>query len=237
VKEKNYKVLETLATAIARIDIDSPWGAYFLSVSAEGSGDFQRALWMADLAQKKAGGISGLFSYQKARVLYGLKETNLAMKEVEHAIALDSKLAEGYFFLAQIHDRDLETDLAVKNYQAALNADPKHYGALIYLAELRLQANKADDAASLYAKAIEVRPEQISSWLRLAYIYETVQKNNQLALNTYKGLKSSMDGGAVHGRPDFDLSAKIKALESTVQARVPAAQSQAAVVDKNKSVK
>ena len=236
VKQKNWKTLEQLANSIARIDINSPWGAYFLSVSAEGSGDLLRALWMAELAQKKAGGRSGLYSYQKGRLLFAMKETTKAMLEMQHAVNLDAHLAEGYYFLGQIHDRDLETDLATKNYQAALDAKPTHYGALVAMAELKIAAGAGPEAAALYSKAIELHPEQLKPWVRLGFIYETLQKNPAQALATYRALKSSLDSGSLHDHPDFDLNAKIKTLETQAQARVPA-QASTAPVPAAKTVK
>jgi tetratricopeptide (TPR) repeat protein len=238
VKVKNWATLETLANAIARTDIDSPWGAYFLSVAAEGRNELQRSLWMADLAQKKAGGRSGLFAYQKGRVFFKMKETTRAMKEVERAVAMDATLAEGSFFLAEIYHRDLELDKAAQYYTKAISADAKHFGSLAGMAEVMLQQNKADDAAAYYQKAIAVQPARLQAWLRLAYIYETVQKNTVQALNTYKGMKSSIDSGQLRERPSFDLNHKIKDLQEATQPRVPAqAQAQAKAVENKKSLK
>lgn len=222
VKEKNWKTLETLAAAIARIDIDSPWGAYYLSLAAEGAGENQRALWMIDLAQKKAGGTSGLFAYQKGRLFFALGEIPRAMKEVEKAVQIDTRLGEGYLFLAEIYHRDLEYDRAVAAYRAALQNDGKSAKALTGLAEVRLVQGAGVEAADLYAKAVLSQPENLRLWLRLAYIFESVQKNSAQALATYRDLKTSIDRGQIRERTEFDLGAKIKALEDLVKPRVPA---------------
>lgn len=237
VKEKNWSTLEILANAIARMDIDSPWGAYFMSVSAQGRGDLQRALWMADLAQKKAGGRAGLYSYQKGRIYFEMKEMSRAMREIESAIALDSRLYEGHLFLAQIHHRDLELDQAASSYAKVIEANPKHFAALSGLAEVKITQGSLDEAADLYRQAIAAQPDHLRAWVRLAYVFETLQKNNPQALNTYKGLKSSIDSGAVRERPDFDLNAKIKTLQEAVQPRVPAQAQAAPLANTAKTVK
>jgi tetratricopeptide (TPR) repeat protein len=237
VKEKNWKTLETLAYSIARIDVDSPWGAYFLSVSAEGTGDLHRGIWMAGLAQKKAGGRSGLFAYQKGRILFRMKDTANAMKEIEQAVALDPKLTEGYLFLADVYRRDLETDKAAKSYAAALEAEPANYKALTALGEIKLEQNQHIEAADYYSRAVGSHPEQLEAWLRLAFIYETVEKNGNQALTTYKSLRSSIDSRVVNGRPDFDLNAKINALEQTLAPRAPAQAKAEATTPATKSVK
>jgi tetratricopeptide (TPR) repeat protein len=216
VAEKNWATLEPLANTIARTDLNSPWGAYFLSVAAEARNDHPRALWMVDLAQKKAGGKSGLFSYQKGRVLLGMKETLKGMAEIEKALALQPDLLDGRLFLAEIHQRDQDPVRAAKHFAAALEVEATNYRALTGLAEVKLREGSGTEAAALYSRAVEAHPQQLRPWVRLAFIYESLQKNNELALNTLRGLKSGLDRGAVKERPDFDLGARLKALEAAV---------------------
>ena len=222
VSEKNWSKLETLATIIARNDMDSPWGAYFFSVAAEGQNDYSRAIWMSELAQKKAGGRAGLFFYQRGHVLYSMKETNKAMADMEKAISIEPGFVEAHLYLAQIYHRDQQLDKADKHYQAAIAADPKNYVALSGEAECKLRLGANAEAADYYQRAVQVSAREIQPWLRLAFIYETLQKNPEQALNTYRSLKSGLDSGNIKGRADFDLSAKIKALEQQAQPRIPA---------------
>lgn len=226
VNEKNWAGLEALAYEMTRADIDSPWGAYFLAVVAEARGDFPRSMWMIDLAQKKAGGRLGLLFYQRGRNWLRMKETAKAIADFEKAVSLEPHLTEGRLFLGDIHYRDQEMAKASMHYRAALEQDAKSYRALTGLAESLLAQGKsgsAKEAADLYARAVSNHPKQLQPWIRLGYIYETLQKNSELALNTYKGLKSSLDSGAIREKVDFDLNAKIKVLEQTVSAlRQPA---------------
>lgn len=221
--DKNWKTLEPVAQALARIDINAPWGAYFMSVSAEGTGDWQRALWMVELAQKKAGVANGLFLYQHGRIWAGLKETTKAMSDVQKAVSLEPKLVAGHLFLAEIHHRDLEWDQAAEHYASVLSVEAENPQALAGLGDVRINQNRASDAAELYTKAISAQSSRLEWWLRLGSIYETNLKNNELALSTYKGLRTSLDKGEVKQRPSIDLQAKIKALEdAVVSARQPA---------------
>ena len=223
VADKNWAVLDQLAALIARNDIDSPWGSYFYSVAAEGNGDFTRALWMADLAQKKAGGRSGLFYYQRAHTLLSMKETVKGMADMEKALSLDPSLMDGQLYLAEIYHRDQQLDQAAKFYGGALALDGKNYRALTGLAEVKLRQGDGAKAAEYYQKATASHPQQMQPWVRLAYIYETVQKSPEQALATYKILKTGLEGGSIKGaRPEVDLNAKIKTLEQAVAPRVPA---------------
>ena len=142
--------------------------------------------------------------------------------EPAHAIGLDDKLAEGHFFLAEIHWRDLELDQAASHYETAIKGDEKMAKAMAGLAEVKLRKGGHSEAADLYARAIGLKAEPLRWWVRLGFIYETLEKNHQQALSTYKNLKWSIEQGKVRGRPEFDLGAKIKALEALVQPPVAA---------------
>lgn len=137
-KDHNWRTLETLANAIARTDIDSPWGAYYLALSAEGTGELGRAMWMIELAQKKAGGRSALFTYQKGRILFLMKDTSKAMAEIEKSVAMDPGLTEGHLFLGDIYRRDQQPDRAQACYLAAMKADPKNERAIAALQEMNV---------------------------------------------------------------------------------------------------
>lgn len=236
--EKNWRNVEALGGAMARIDMDSPWGAYYLSLAAEAMGEHHRALWMVDQAQKKAGGKQALFSYQKGHILLRMGETVKGMAELQNAVAMDSRLTEAHLFLAEIHHRDLEWDKAASHYKAALEQEPKSYRALSGLAEVRLEKGSVDEAVALYKRAHDAAPKEIRPWLRLAFIHESVQKNNELALGAYRGLKSAIDTNGARERVDFDLTAKIKALEDSVKVeRAPAQASTKPAPDTKRSVK
>jgi tetratricopeptide (TPR) repeat protein len=237
--EKNWKTLEPVAETMARIDINAPWGAYFLSVAAEGRGDWQRALWMDELAQKKAGVPNGLFLYQHGRIMLGMKDTTRAMSDVRKAVAVEPRLTMGHMFLAQIHQRDLEWDQAGEHFAAVLAQDDRNVTALAGLAEVRFHQDKHQEAADLYSKAISWNGTHVDWWLRLGSLYENNLKNPALALNTYKGLRTLLDKGEVKQRPtSIDLNAKIKTLEDSMNAaRQPATQASAAKPDQARSKK
>ncbi|MEK7358069.1 MAG: tetratricopeptide repeat protein [Bdellovibrionota bacterium] len=224
--KKDWRTLEQLGQVMARVDLNSPWGAYYLSVAAEGRGDWARAMWMVDLAQKKAGGVNALFAYQKGRILLNAKETTKAMAEFERATSLSPAFGQAHLYLAQIYHRDMEWSPAAKHYEAALGIESGNVDAMVGLAEAKLQKGDAAGAAELYSKAVGAQPSRGEAWIRLGFIYETLLKDNQQALNTYRGLKSSLEKSLVRERPSFDLNQKIKALEETVK---PSGRAQASV--------
>ncbi len=235
--DKNWKTLIQVGETLARTDINAPWGVYFLSVAAEGAGDWHRALWMVELAQKKAGTPNALFLYQHGRILLGLKETAKAMSDVQKAVTLDPKLVGGHMFLAEIYHRDLEWDKAGEHYAAVLAVEDRNANALAGLGDVRMNQGHASEAADLYTKAISSQSSKLEWWLRLGSIYETSLKNNELALSTYKNLRVSLDKGEVKQRPALDLQAKIKTLEQAIASAHQPAQASAAKVDQTRSKK
>jgi tetratricopeptide (TPR) repeat protein len=229
--KKDWRTLEQLAQVMTRVDLNSPWGAYYLSLAAEGRGDWARAMWMNDLAQKKAGGVNALFAYQKGRILLNAKETSKAMVEFERATTLSPAFGQAHLYLAQIYHRDQEWGPAAKHYEAVLGIESENVDALVGLAEAKLHKDDAGAAAALYSKVVGSHPSRGEAWLRLGYIYETLLKDNQQALNTYRGLKSSLDRAIVREKPQIDLNQKIKALEETVK---PSGRAQASVESTDK---
>jgi tetratricopeptide (TPR) repeat protein len=222
VYEKNWAVLESLAGEMAKADLDSPWPAYFLSVASESKGDYSRAMWMAELAQKKSGGSTGLFTYQRGRIWLHMKEPAKAVADLQKAVVLEPRLLEAQLFLGQIYARDLEPEKAIGYYRATLAIDSKNYLALTGLGDLLLAKGSGPEAAELYSRATVTEPHQLRPWLQLGLIHETITKNPELALSAYKNLKSQVDAGSIRGKIEIDLNAKIKTLEESVKAREPA---------------
>lgn len=235
--EQNWKVLNELGDTIAKADVDSPWGAYFLSVAAEGQGKYSRAIWMIDLAQKKVGGTSGLFLYQRGRIWLKMNDVSKAMNDIQKAVDLQPSLGDGHVYLGEIYFRDQEFKKAESHFRSALKLDSKSYRALTGLAETRLMQDDVDEAVVLYDKALSSHGSRLQPWIRLAWIYETHKKNKEQALNTYKGLRKSVHSGSVKEKPDFDLVAKITDLEKSIQADNARSTASSQQADEKRSVK
>lgn len=221
VREKNWKSLESLGNSIAQVKAESPWGAYFLSVAAEGVGNLPRAMWMIELSQKKAGKPVGLFLYQRGRIWLEMKDTTAGLVDLEKAVDLEPGLVDGHLYIAEVYHRDLDLAKAQKHYEQALHLDPKSLRALGGLAEIHIVKEAGGPAAELYSRYVDLDPNQMKPWLRLAWIQESLQKNNELALNSYTSLKRLIDKGSIREKPSFDLSSKIKSLETAVRTAAP----------------
>lgn len=226
-KGGNWKMVELIAEEMSKNEINSPWSAYFHSLAAERTSDLPRAVWMIELAMKKAPG-AALFHYQKGRVLWQLKEYKGAVKEITTATHLDGKFAEAHIFLAQTHHRNLNYEKAATHYQQALTVEGSHPICLQGLADVRMAQGKPAEAVELLNTAVSKNSSNAELRLRLAQAYEATEKDVQ-ALEHYKAVRM-MGKTASLG---VDVNEKIKTLEAKLQA-VQNAQKQAKLQEEAK---
>ena len=125
VRERNWRLVEEIGFELGRKYMKLPWGAYFLSLSAEARADFPRAQWMAELSVKKSGEHSGLFHYQLARIYLAMRDMNAVIKEIKIAVAKEPTLREAHSFLASVYERDLELEMAAAERQLAQKPQQK----------------------------------------------------------------------------------------------------------------
>lgn len=215
VVQSNWSMVEEVGNHLARQDHLAPWGSYYLSLSAEARKDHSRALWMIDLAQKKAPKV-GLLKYQKGRILWSLEEYTQAMEHFEEALDQDPGLLDAHLMLGQIFYRDQEFGKARTHFEAVLKKDSSNYVSTVGMAECELKAGNVEKALSLFNRAIRRNSNDLALRLRQVYIYETVAVNLPEALESLKEIRDLVKRGKLSGQVGFDINSKIKDLESSL---------------------
>ncbi len=217
VAQKNWKNLETVAFAMTRAEMNSPWGLYYLSLSAENLGEPARALWMIDAAIKRSSDRVALFLYQRGHIFATMKQTQKAIEEFEKALAEDTRFLDAHLFIAQTYaaDRDFERSLA--HFKKALSIEPKSLEAMTGLAECKIAMNLPKEAVEYLEMAVQTHPSYLAPRVRLAGVYEELLNNAEQALSIYRALRIALLSGQVKEQPSFDINEKIKLLESSVQ--------------------
>ncbi len=213
-KTGDWKNLELAAQELSRVEINSPWGAYFHSLAAENTGDLPRALWMVELAMKKAPD-AGLFHFQKGRLMWKLKNYKAGVEEVGIAARRDPKLVDAHAFLAAVFHRDQEFDKAVGHYEAVLAVDPRHRPGLEGLADIRVAKGEYAKAVELLTEAVAASPPDLRLRVKLAQAHEAVDGNQELALENYRAARE-IQGRAGRAPLEIDINEKIKTLEAKV---------------------
>lgn len=223
VKAGQWPMVEAIGNRLAQIEQANPWGMYYLSLAAQQRKDYDRALWMIDLALKKSPQF-GLFAYQKGRILWDMNNFSSAVSMFHQAIDADPNLIDAHLILGQVYFRDRELAKAGRHFEAVLLVEPNNVSAVAGLAELRLERNDIQPAIELLTRAINLAPDRLDIRLRLAFVYESKEKDLDQALNTYRRIKSLFQNGQLKGTLPFSLDEKIKALEVAIVKAEPGAQ-------------
>jgi tetratricopeptide (TPR) repeat protein len=208
--------VEALGDHMAVLDPGAPWGAYYLSLAAQGRGELPRALWMSDLALKKSPR-TALLHYQKGRIHWDLEEYDQAIEGFQSAVRLDPNMADAHLFLAQVFYRDQDYGRAATHFNETLRLEPSNALAVAGLAECRLQRKDYKKAIEYYLSAINLQPRNVDYRFRLAYIYESFENNLEAALQTYRRILTIVRDNRIPASTlPINLEEKIKFLEASV---------------------
>lgn len=212
-KVGDWKKLDLAAQELAKVEINSPWGAYFHSLSAENSGDLPRALWMIELAMKKAPG-AGLFHFQKGRILWRLDNFKDGFDEIRTATLREPKLIDAQIFLAGIYHRDQDLEKAATHYQAVIALDSRHRASLEGLADVFVAQGKYGKAVERLTDAISVSSSDLRLRIKLALAHEAIEGNHEQALASYRIARELQGRGSKGESLGVDVVDKIKSLEA-----------------------
>ncbi len=211
VKWNEWETLDSVAQEISKRDPSSPWGPYFAGVAAKSLKRWDRALWMAELALKRAPKI-GVVHYLQGQILWEKKDYNLAVKSFEKAVELDSDLVTAHRFLGQVFLRDQDYKRARDHFAAVLKFTPGDMTALSGIAESELQMGRSGQAKEYYQRAVAHHPDNESFQLRLAEIHEQSGELQQ-AVDIYKRIQKRRSPSTANN----ELVVKIKELELSIK--------------------
>ncbi|HEX4922669.1 MAG TPA: tetratricopeptide repeat protein [Bdellovibrionales bacterium] len=229
VKGERWAHVEAFAEMLSIRDPKAPWGAYYWALAAEYRNDMARALWMIELAVKKAPDV-GILHFQKGRLLWKEDSHSPAMEALVKAVQLDGSLTEAHVFLGQIYFRDQEYAKSTQHFYTALQSRPSDPIALSGLAESRLQAGDTSGAIEAMKRASLAYPDRYEFPLREAYIFETVLGDKVQALQAYKTAMGIISSKRIKGATVSTVEKKIAELEKVTR------QPTSAVADKKAPV-
>lgn len=222
-RENRWKEVEVIGNRLAQTEPQSPWGVYYLSLGALERQDYRRALWMIDVALTKAPA-TGIFYYQKGRVLWFMKENMAALASVEESLRFDSGNIAAHYLLGQIHLRDLDFSKAADHLSLVIKEKSRDPIVVDQLAYCYFKLKKSKESLELLDLAIGDSPDRVDLRLRQAQIFEEQMKDEEGALELYRKLKSLILKGKLAGTPSFNIDSKIKTLENLLSQRKPATQ-------------
>lgn len=211
-----WSQVEALGQHLAVHEPLAAWGPYLLGVAAEGQGDLQRAMWMNELALKKAPE-EGILIYQRGRILFALRDEERAIESFKQAVAVRPELAEAQLILGQVADEKGDAKSASAYYQKALNADPSLLSAMLGLANNQMKSGDGKGAESTLEMAMSSYPKSYRARLMMAQTQESVLKNHEKSLNVYRRLREMDRDKRLDSPLDLDVDKKIHELESEIK--------------------
>lgn len=214
--QKKYRDLNLIATKLAEVEPNMPWGAYYLSLEAEAVGQSDRAMWMVDLAIKKASNV-GVLKYQKGRLMWKKGFVKESVREMEDALKQDPNITDAHLVLGEAYLSELDFKTAQEHYLKVLAGYPTQVVALAGIVDVYIELERAALALQYIQTAIQSYPRSMNFRLKEAFVYENLTQQTEIALARFKEIKRLIAKKALDGAVPFDLEAKIKDLESTVK--------------------
>lgn len=212
VRANNFVQVDRIANQLAKVEPESPWGAYFLSVAAEANKDMPRAYWMIELALKKAPE-DGILLFQRSRLNWSEKNYPLALKDLELAVKYNPSIPDAHVQMGQIQFTLGEMSSAIASFQKALSLDSSKEQAWYGLAEAKFNKKDYDGAYSDFQRSTRLNPKNGMAHFRMAQIQEIYFKNVPRSLEMYKTLNRDLALNRMDTKLPIDLSEKIKTLE------------------------
>lgn len=212
VERAEWANLQKLSYFMAQKFPYSPWGMYYLSLYSENKKDFENSLWMVDGALKKAPNLA-MFSYQKGRILWKLKQAQRAVVEFNKAIELDSMISPAHNFLGQIYIKEQKYKKAISHFKISLEERRYSRFALKGLGEAYFNLNQYEESLKYLSRAMSFFPFDLRIRIRQAYIYEKIKGETKKALLIYEKIKFLQTKGKIKKNKDFDVSLKIESLK------------------------
>lgn len=216
VKAERWSHVESFGELLSIREPRAPWGAYYWALAAEQRNDPARALWMIELAIKKAPE-AGILHFQKGRLLWKESSYSPAMEALLKAVQLDGTLSEAHVFLGQIYFRDQEYAKATQHFYTALQSRPSDAIALSGLAESRLQAGDTTGAIDAMKRAGQAYPDRYEFALREAYIFESILGDKVQALQAYRNAMGIISSKKIKGATFVNVEKKIAELEKVTR--------------------
>ena len=211
-RAKDFQHVEEIGNELAVREPAAPWGPYYLGLAARESGNLERALWMAELALKRAPEI-GVLHYLKAQILWTKKDYKASVDDFEMAVRFDDENLPAHLFLGQVYFRDQDFSRASKHFYSVLKIEPRHPIALSGLAESQLHENNPQGALEAYTRLAEAYPHDGQYLSRMGEIYENVMNDVAGALGVYRQLQAGVHSGMISKNVDSQNDSKIKELE------------------------
>jgi tetratricopeptide (TPR) repeat protein len=214
VKAKDWLKVERMGNVLAKNAHLTPWGPYYMSLSAESRHDYPRAIWMLELALKKDPN-EGLFHYELGRIHWEMNDDQEALQHLKMASDLNPGLTDAHWVMGEMAVRKQDLSAADTYYQRALATDAKHMPSLLSLASLKINGKDWAKSEEYLSRILAVNPNNGRVRLELAQVQEEHLKKLPEALQNYRQLKQ-LQAQKKSEPLDVNVDDKIHSLEKNL---------------------
>lgn len=214
VKAKDWHKVEKMGDWLATHASLTPWGAFYMGLAAEGRKDYPRAIWMFELALKKAPK-EGIFHYELGRIHWELGQDAAAVAEMKMASDLSPSLVEAHALMGQLALQRQEISEAERYFQKALSVNSKHLPSILGMASAKINSKDYVKAEEYLGQAVDLNPRASKPRLALAQVQEEHLKKYNDALATYRQIKQMSADRKLDEVIQLNLDEKIRNLEKS----------------------
>lgn len=223
IRAKDWQRVEKMGDWLAKQAPLTPWGPFYLGIAAESRKDYPRAIWMLELALKKAPK-EGIFQYELGRIHWDLKNDRAAVAAMKAASDLSPGLVDAHAVVGQLALQRQDYAEGERYFQKALAANAKHLVSLLGMASVTIGKKDFARAEEYLARAVELSPNSSKARLALAQLQEENLKKYDEALNSYKRIKQLSGDKKLDEAIPLNLDEKIHNLEKSVSQVIKSSQ-------------
>ncbi len=216
IKKKNWSALSVVANKLSHNHLKAPWGPYYRSIIAEQEGDLTRAIWMVDLALKKAPQ-NTIIIFQKARVLWLAKNESMAYEMMKKVVKLDPKNYDALFFLGNIHYRDRDFKEALKFYKKIFKYNHKDAGYRAAMGESNFYLGNYQESIKHYKAAALRSKLNASLFYKLGLSYKNLKNWSNAKVYLEKAIVQRRKGRSLASLSDEKIRADLKIVEAKIR--------------------
>ena len=180
VRAKDWHRVESIGGYLGVHAHLTPWGPYYMSLAAGARKDYPRAIWMLELALKKAP-TEGLFHYQMGRMHWELEDDVAALKELKMASDMNPGLTDAHWVMGQIALQRGDTTEAERLLDKTLDNDSKHLPALMAMASIKSKAKDWPAAESYLSRALRSSPKNAKVRMAMNQVQEKMKADRPQA--------------------------------------------------------
>lgn len=217
IQDKKWSALNAIASKLSHNHLKAPWGPYYRSVVSEHRGDLARALWMVDLADKKAPNNS-LIMYQKARILWLTKDESAAYSLMKKVVAKNPKNYDAILFLGNIHYRDRDFKTALQYYKKVLEFNYKDSEYRAAMGESFFFGGKYQDSIKHYKAATSNIQKNASLLFKTGMAYKNLKNWNSAKTYFEKAISQKRKGRSLASLGDMEIRKNLKEVITKIEA-------------------